>query len=168
MTLFLVRHGRPLVEPDRPAGEWELDPAGFDDVWALRDQLPAEAVWFCSPETKAQQTAQLLTDGEVGVVEGLHEQVRCWVDDFDAVMERALAAPAVPAYDGWESLAVCRDRVATTVRRLLAERSGEDVVLIGHGTAWTLLIAELTGRRPTIADWRGWSMPDLRTVEPRS
>lgn len=33
MTLFLVRHGRPLVVPGVPAAEWELDPAAYD-VWA--------------------------------------------------------------------------------------------------------------------------------------
>ncbi len=43
MTWFLVRHGRPLVVPGVPASQWELDPAAFDDVWALRDRLPQGA-----------------------------------------------------------------------------------------------------------------------------
>ena len=36
MTLHLVRHGLSLIDPQRPAAEWELDPAGFDDIWAFR------------------------------------------------------------------------------------------------------------------------------------
>lgn len=35
MTLFLVRHGRPLMVAGTPAAEWDLDPAAYDDVWAL-------------------------------------------------------------------------------------------------------------------------------------
>jgi hypothetical protein len=34
VPLHLVRHGRPLVDPSRPARAWELDPSGYDDVWA--------------------------------------------------------------------------------------------------------------------------------------
>ena len=36
MTLFLVRHGRPTIDRAVPAHEWELDPAAYDDIWALR------------------------------------------------------------------------------------------------------------------------------------
>ena len=45
VTLYLVRHGRPAIDTSRPAAEWELDPAGYDDVWALRasGRLPAAA-----------------------------------------------------------------------------------------------------------------------------
>ena len=72
MTLFLVRHGAPLVDPSVPPARWELDPAGYDDVWALRSsgRLPSRAVWFSSPEPKALATAELLTDGEVGARTG--------------------------------------------------------------------------------------------------
>ncbi len=112
--LHLVRHGRPLVDPLRSAAEWELDPAGFDDVWALRERLPARAAWFCSPETKAQQTAQLLTDSDVGIVDELREH---------EPVERLLLA----------------------VRRILEVHGDDDVVLIGHGSSWALLVTEMTG-----------------------
>ena len=39
-VLYLVRHGRPLIDPARPAHEWPLDPAYADDVRALRPRLP--------------------------------------------------------------------------------------------------------------------------------
>lgn len=168
MTLFLVRHGRPLVDTDRVAASWELDPAGFDDVWALRDRLPHDAAWFSSPEPKAVGTAQLLTDGEVGVVEDLREMVRestGWIEDFDAVVRRAFAEPDVPAHPGWESLAGCRDRVGRAARNILRVHAGEDVVLVGHGTAWTALVADLTGAAPDLDRWRSLGMPDLITLE---
>ncbi|MFC4786715.1 histidine phosphatase family protein [Nocardioides sp. MAHUQ-72] len=170
MTLFLVRHGRSAPRPGVPPHEWELDPAGFDDVWALREsgRLPAGAVWFSSPEPKATATAQLLTEGEVGVVDALREHVRDspdWIDDFTGTVVRAFAAPDVPAYDGWEPLAACRDRVLRAVRGILSAHAGEDVVLVGHGTAWTALVAELTGSEPDLARWRALGMPDVIVVE---
>jgi broad specificity phosphatase PhoE len=170
MTLFLVRHGRSAPRPGVPAHEWELDPAGFDDVWALREsgRLPAEAVWFCSPEPKAIGTAQLLTEAEVGVVDDLREHVRestDWIEDFADTVARAFAQPDVPAYDGWEPLAACRERVVRGVRGILHVHAGGDVVLVGHGTAWTLVVAELTGHRPDLDRWRALAMPDLIVVD---
>jgi len=169
LTLYLVRHGPPAIDRDRPAAEWDLDPAGFDEVWALREsgRLPMRAIWFSSPEPKAVQTAQLLTEGEVGIVEGLREHVRestGWIDDFAGTVRRAFDQPDAPAYDGWEPLATCRDRVVTTVRGLLADHPDEDAVLIGHGTAWTVLIAELTGAVPDLERWQSLALPDLIVV----
>ena len=136
MTCHLVRHGRPLIDPDRPAREWELDPAGFDDIWALRERLPLRASWFCSPEPVAQETAQLLTDGDVGIVDELRE-----------------GEPV--------------ERLVTAVRRILDVHGDDDVVLVGHGSAWTLLEADLTGVDPDPARWRSLGMPALITVSPR-
>ena len=168
MTLHLVRHGRSLVQPGEPAATWELDPSGYDDVWALRSsgRLPQRASWFSSPEPKAVQTAQLLTDTEVGVVAALreHERGGLWVDDFPDAVRRCFERPDVPAVDGWEPLEVCRDRVTTAVRRLLAEHTDDDLVLVGHGTAWTAVVADLTGRQPDLERWESLAMPDVITV----
>ena len=168
MTLQLVRHGRPRIDPDRPAAEWGLDPAGYDDVWALRDRLPAAAAWYSSPEPKALQTAELLTDGDIGVVDGLREQRRGgWVEDFEEAVRQAFAEPDAAARPGWEPLAACRDRVLGAVRPILAAHEGEDVVLVGHGTAWTVLAAALRGGAgPRLRDWETLRMPDLLVVEP--
>jgi broad specificity phosphatase PhoE len=167
--LYLVRHGRPRIEPGLLPSAWELDPAGFDDIWALREsgRLPGRARWFTSPEAKAIATAQLLTDADVAIVDGLREQVRDtgdWIDDFEAAVRRAFAAPDVPAYDGWEPLAATRDRVVTVVRGLLDEHPGEDLVLVGHGTAWTVLAAELTGTPPDLDAWQAMGFPDVIPV----
>ena len=168
--LFLVRHGRPLVDRSRPAHEWELDPAAYDEVWALREsgRLPARAAWFSSPEPKALATAELLTDGDVGVVDGLREHVRDsteWIEDFDDAVRRAFAVPDAVAVPGWEPLAACRERVVRAVDGILAAYGHDDVVLVGHGTAWTVLAAALTGTEPDLDRWRALQMPDLVVVE---
>ena len=169
MTLFLVRHGRSLPAPGQPPHRWGLDPQGYDDVWALRTsgRLPARAVWFSSPEPKATETAQLLTDNDVGVVDDLREHVRDttdWIDDFRGTVRAAFADPDRAAYDGWEPLAACRDRVVPAARRILDVHAGEEVVLVGHGTAWTVLVAALIGGAPDLDRWEAMTMPDLLVV----
>jgi len=170
MMLHLVRHGRPLVDRSRPAHEWELDPAAYDDIWALREsgRLPERAAWFSSPEPKALATAELLTDGDVGVVDGLREQVRDsaeWIEDFDEAVRRALAVPDAVAVPGWEPIAACRDRVVRAVDGILSAYAGADVVLVGHGTAWTVLAATLTRTELDLDHWRSLAMPDLVRLE---
>ena len=166
MTLFLVRHGRPLVVPGTPASTWELDPAGFDEVWALRDRLPQGGAWYTSPEPRPAATCQLLTEGDVGIVEGLREQVRgaAWVGDLEATVRRAFAVPDEPAHDGWEPLAATRARLAAAITPIWQVHASEDVVLVGHATAWTLLAAILTGTEPDLDRWARLGMPDVITL----
>ncbi len=168
MTLFLVRHGRPLVDRSRPAHEWSLDPAYDDDVRALRRRLPDAAAWYSSPEPRAFLTARLLTEAPIEVVPDLREHERHsadWFDDFEGAVRRAFAEPDVPAYDGWEPLGHCRDRVARVAADILATHRDDDVVLVGHGTAWTCLVAALRGAPPDLDAWARLAMPDLLQCE---
>jgi len=169
MTLHLVRHARPLFTPGVPAAEWDLDPAAYDDVWALRasGRLPTRAAWLTSPEPKAVQTAQLLTDGDVGVLPDLREHQRTgeWLEDFTGAVRRAFDHPDRPAVAGWEPLDDCRRRVTAAVRAVLEVHADTDVVLVGHGTAWTLVAADLTGRPPDLERWASLAMPDVIRVD---
>lgn len=173
-TLFLVRHGRPLIDPDRPASEWILDPQGIPSIEELRasGRLPPSARWFSSPEPKAYATARLLTDRPIEVVDDLAEHRRGsteWIDDFATVVGHAFDRPSVSAWPGWEPLADCRARVTAAVRNILAAVENPDghvgdLVLVGHGTAWTVLMSELTGQPPDLDGWRAMAMPDLMPV----
>ena len=168
--IHLVRHGRPLIRHDRPARDWELDPAGFDDVWALREsgRLPTSAAWFSSPEPKATATAQLLTEAEVGVIDDLREHVRDtteWIEDFPAVVRRSFEDPTTPAHPGWEPLANCRTRIAQAFAGIRAAYPDDELVLVGHGTAWTLLASEITGLPPDLTRWAQLRLPDLIVLD---
>jgi broad specificity phosphatase PhoE len=167
LSLYLVRHGRPLIDRTRPPHEWRLDPAYADDVRAARPLLPQEAGWFSSPEPKALATARLLTDEPVEVVPDLREHERHstdWIEPFEPVVRRAFDHPDLSAYAGWEPLALTRSRVVTAVAGIVGRRSDHDIVLVGHGTAWTLLRAAVTGAPPDLEWWGRLSMPDVQCL----
>lgn len=160
-----------------PPHEWALDPSGFAAIESLRHsgRLPKQAHWFSSAERKALDTARRLTDtvfsdGDVTVVPELGEQRRDahWFDDADAfraVVRRAFERPDERAVPEWEPLTSTRDRLLPVVRRILADHAAEPVVLCGHGTAWTLLVAELSGAKPDLDAWERLQMPDLWVVD---
>lgn len=164
--LYLVRHGRPRVDERRPAHEWLLADHRDPALLQLRDAgvLPLRARWVSSPEPKALATAHALSGLPVELCADLREQARSprWYDDeseFAATVSRAVTRPAEAVEPGWEPAEATRARVAGAVRRLAAETDG-DLVLVGHGTAWTLLVAELTGADPDLESWRAMRMPD--------
>lgn len=161
-ALTLVRHGRPVIEPELPASSWEL---ADDAVAEVRDLPEPAGTWFSSPERKALATARALTGARVTPVPGLREAERtaAWFDDpeeFHGAVREAFAHPDRAPLPGWEPLASTRRRVAAATRDLLAGCFG-DLVLVGHGTAWTLLVAELTGAEPDPEAWTRMRMPDV-------
>jgi broad specificity phosphatase PhoE len=109
-----------------------------------------------------------LTGRKVPVVEDLREHDRSGttlVPDFADAVGEAFASPHSAARPGWEPIIRTRSRVVNAARKILAEHPGRDVVLVGHGTAWTLLAAALTGTEPDLERWRSLAMPDVITVE---
>ena len=164
-SLHLVRHGCPLPNPQLPASAWPPDPASSSAVTELRSAgvLPGTARWASSPEPKATATAALLTAAPVDVVDDLREAERPagWRDpaDFAAAVRRSLQQPEVAADDGWEPTLRTQQRVVAAVAAIV-EASAGPVVLVGHGTAWTLLVAALTGQPPDFAAWQSLLMPD--------
>lgn len=56
-----------------------------------------------------------------------------------------------------EQLARCRARVLPAVRLLLAARPDDDHVLVGHRTAWTLVVADLLDEPPDLPRWSAGS-----------
>ena len=84
--------------------------------------------------------------------------------DFRDAVRRAFADPRAEAVPEWEPLEALHDRLVPAVRQLLAGHPEEDVVLVGHGTAWTLLAAELDGSKPDLDAWARLRMPDVWTL----
>mgnify|MGYP003852005189 CR=1 FL=1 len=87
------------------------------------------------------------------------------MDNFHETIVRAFDRPDTSAQEGWEPMDATRRRVVDEVRPLLTTCVDGDVVLVGHGTAWTLLVAELTGSAPDLDRWRALAMPDVITLD---
>ncbi|HET7684564.1 MAG TPA: histidine phosphatase family protein [Marmoricola sp.] len=170
MGLFLVRHAEPEIDPTRDATTWELAPGAEAQLEAIAAQLPPDARHFSSPEPKAIATARMLTAEPVEVVADLreHERGAAWIDDYETTVVRALLRPIEAAYDGWATCFRTQQRVAAAVQRLLDRLPGKDLVLVGHGIAWTLLVAEFTDSDPDPELWASLGMPDLVVLQPPS
>jgi broad specificity phosphatase PhoE len=170
VLLHLIRHGRPVVDPMTRGPEWELDPTRVAEIHILGEALPAtarRAAWFSSDERKAVATAELLTDLAVLPVPGLREAGRSsFLPDrtvFIEAVTRGLQHPATAALPGWEPLEQTRLRVAAAAAAVVTQAEG-DVVLVGHGTAWTLLVSDLLGQsRPLRVT--PMAMPDLLVLD---
>jgi len=173
VRLTLVRHGRPAVQPAVAPRRWALARDAAEGLARLRGSglLPSAATWISSPEPKALATAAALTDRTVITVDDLREAERpaTWFDEpeeFVAAVRRSFEVPDESAVPGWETASGTRSRVAAIVRELLADAEPPDeLVLVGHGTAWTLLVAELTGRTPDLDAWERMAMPDLAILD---
>ena len=125
--------------------------------------LPSAARWVSSPEPKAVATARLLTSCPVVLDERLKEQERdaTWFEDardFVRCVTSALTDTATRATPGWEPLDVTRARLLGAVADI--GQTEDPAVLVGHGTAWTVLVAALTARPPDLAAWEAMTMPD--------
>ncbi len=167
MPLHLVGHGPAQTEPGVSAAEWRLGVDAAAAIAPLRSSgvLPVSAAWFVSPEPKAIQTADLLGPDSYEVVDELREQERtsAWLDDFEDRVVESLSEPDLPAILGWEPAVATRRRVVDAVRAITVRamlRGHDDVVLVGHRTAWTLLVAALTDSTPDVAAWRTMLSPD--------
>lgn len=177
--LHLIRHGRSRPEPAVNPAHWRLHDDAATGLTALRESgvLPPNPFWCASSEPKAMATAAALADeSDVQVIHDLREQDRPthWYDDaeeFEATVARALTEPDRPAEPGWEPAARTTERVLAAVHRLVeiipVGPSGEqrDLALAGHGTAWTLLIAAITGTPPDLEAWRRMRMPDHAALD---
>lgn len=133
VALYLVRHGRPVIDPSVPASAWTLDP-GYEHLvtdLAARAPWSADAVWFTSPEPKAARTARLLAGRDVLLVADLREHERRGtglIPDFVDAVGEAFANPNSEIRPGWEPVARTRSRVAAAVLRILEQHPGRDVV----------------------------------------
>lgn len=168
MGLFLVRHAEPEIDPTREASTWELAPGQEEQLKTIAAQLPDGARYFSSPEPKALATARMLTPEPVEVVADLreHERGAAWIDDYEGTVMRALLRPIESAHEGWDTCFRTQQRVVAATQRLLDRLPGKDLVLVGHGIAWTLLIADFTETDADPESWAALGMPDLVVLQP--
>lgn len=181
--VILVRHAAPMKQPDVPARDWPLSPAGQADAARLADQLAsyAPAAIIASDELKARQTAQPLAHRlglPVTVSSGLHEHERHsvgYLDDatFQATMARLFAEPDTLVF-GEETANQALARFSQAVGDALAlyANASGDLAIVTHGTVLSLFVAAHSDHDPMtfwyhlhLPAWVVFTLPDFTLLE---
>jgi broad specificity phosphatase PhoE len=169
--LLLVRHAAPLIDPPTPSSEWALSPQGEEAARRFAQSLaaPPATPIYSSAETKAVQTARLLSEGwgvQVRVEEDLHEvEGRPWANspaEYEQIVGRYLRGEAV---DGWEERTGAQRRIATAVQKLMGP--DQDVLVVSHGLVLVRWLSWLLKVEPgtLFPVWRTIRFPDVCIVD---
>ena len=163
-ALILVRHGRPVIDPNAPPTTWPLCPEGRDAVAKLAEKIAAYApsAIASSPEPKAAETAEIIADAlglKVELDEGLHEHKRPALafgteEAFRARIAQVFAEPAKPVAGG-ESVEQACERLA----KAIAEHPARPLVAVTHGTVLSHYVARALGLDAHDL-WRSLHTPD--------
>lgn len=169
--IVLVRHARPVIDPERPAGAWRLDPAANEDVRRLAASLGEWGVdgIIASPEPKAAATAGGIGRAlglTVGIDDRLREQGNDTVpwmdpDTFRVTVERHFRAPDEVVM-GTESSVSAADRFGEAVEAALS--CWRRPVVVTHGRVMTAWCARIAGV-DAVRFWHGLAMPDAWVVD---
>lgn len=164
--LVIVRHALAVVDRSTAPQDWPLSDQGRSDAEALFSQidLSADVHLVSSDELKARQTAEALSS-EFVTDRRLREASRPWVDgaEYHATAKRWLDGECV---DGWEPQSDVVGRMSEAVDEA-ATRGGNDVCLVSHGLAISVLVADLAGVDPT-EFWPRLRFPDYVRINLRS
>lgn len=169
-ALILVRHGRPVIDPDKPPHTWRLCSEGAVGCEKLAGLVASykPTGMVSSPEPKAVETAQILAAPlglKVEVDAGLHEHKRPQVsfgteEEFRQRIAKVFDEPAKQTTPGGESAHEAYQRIAAA----LAKHQGAPLVAVTHGTVMSLYLAERLGVDAHDL-WRSLHMPDAFVLD---
>ena len=171
--IYLIKHAAPLVHPGIPTDQWPISRGGKGKARELADQLAtAEIVAVaCSPEPKAEQTAQILAS-TLGVESqsfpGLHEHERRKVPvmatpEYISAMAQVFLHPDQLIL-GEETATQALQRFAGAYEQVLAQHSEGNLAIVSHGTVIALFIASISHEN-AFAIWRRMSLPSFVVIE---
>lgn len=171
--LILVKHARPLVQPDLPPERWPLSPEGRRQCVALAERLRPHApgVIVTSEEAKAAETGRLIAEA-LGVpfetAPGLHEHDRGNVPqlptrEFISLMALAFKKPGERVL-GRETLREAGERFRTALESVLRARGAQNAAVVTHGTVLALYAERAAGAEPYHL-WRQMGLPSFLVLE---
>jgi broad specificity phosphatase PhoE len=164
VTLFLVRHAMPEVNPGSDPATWPLGSAGLAAARALIARQPAAALLVASNEPKSWQT--LDPDGERMVVRDhrLGEVRRRdeFSDDFRRARREYVSGKSVT---GWEPQVDVASRFAAAVGEATRKAGHRDLVLASHGMAMTVWLTHAIALPDPGGFWACLLFPDIFAVD---
>jgi 2,3-bisphosphoglycerate-dependent phosphoglycerate mutase len=161
--LVLVRHALPVVAEDTPPAAWALSAPGKRAAQLISPLIPASAVLVSSPEPKAYDTLVLASsrpvtrDARLGEVRRPSEPVH---GGFEALRLRYVSGDPP---SGWEA----PEDVVARIDAVIDEHavSGEQLVLAGHGMAFTIWLSRNGYVQDPAGFWSGLRLPDVLRVD---
>lgn len=162
-TLYLIRHGQPLVHERHTCGyphDVPLSEAGLRQGAELRNWARDKSLTavYSSPALRCVQTAQALSDGQLPILtdSGLAEMdTGAWTGlSFEEIKRRwpaeyAQRGQSIGAYPipGGESFVQAGERMDRTIARVLSQSEG-DIAVVAHSGVNRGWLCRLLGRSP--------------------
>ena len=157
----LVRHAHAVWSEDE---QRPLSPSGALAALALAERLaslPITAIYSSTSRRAIDTVAPLANRLRISIVTDadLRERELPPVSDFDAAVRGSWQFPET-APSGGESNRAAQSRGVAVIRRILAQHTGEEVVVATHGTLLTLILNDFD---PSIGYefWQRLSFPDI-------
>ena len=151
MTVRLLRyisHANVTIDPAVPVPRWHLSAAGRERVHVMLCQPWVTTIGrvVSSAETKAIETAQILADHvglDVDIRDATGEIDRSSTGFVPHTRHEELAdllfAHPHDSAAGWERAIDAQARIVDALNDLVADATGPETVIIGHGAVGTLL-----------------------------
>lgn len=134
------------IDPTVPVPEWGLSDIGRQRVEALKGALGSTKTIVSSTETKAVETASIISkflDVPITIIAETGEIDRSIAgymksDEFNQTRRAFFAEPNMSA-QGWETARAAQTRIVKACAHIIADHYLGDILIVGHGGVGTLL-----------------------------
>ena len=155
--LFLISHPDVVINPNQAIDEWVLSEKGLDRAKALMTETFWKdiSVIHTSTEPKAKTVAEMAARNfnvPIFEKECLVEIDRSSTgfmpyDEFMSTIKGFFRMPNESSR-GWETANAAMKRVSSCVEDIMKKSHEENIVLVGHGVAFALLLSYIKGVKP--------------------
>jgi broad specificity phosphatase PhoE len=170
--LILIKHAKPVVDPEIPSDEWGLGEEGRERAGKLVEVLRPHDIreLVSSDEPKAKQTAEVIAEAGgwgVRVVEDLHEHDRSNVPHMDS---REFISAIAQFFRQPRRLVLGNETAEQAYKRFseavdgVVEGASGDVAIVTHGTV-IALFANRRAQEDAFMLWRRMGLPSLIVFE---
>jgi|GEM_PF-932451 len=150
-TLYFLRHGETIKDPNVPPIEWKLtsETSGILDAIAGEERFKNITAVYASPEYKAQKTAEpfgLHLGLDVIIRDGLEEVKRgdnFLTDEEFKRVKREKFELRDSNLDGGETANQALERFITAVSKIDSEHKNTEILIVSHGTVLALFFSYL-------------------------
>lgn len=174
--IYLIRHPHTQINLATSSQNWDLS----DEGWAQTAALLKAPFWpyvdtiYSSRELKTISLAKeaalrynitVIPRSAFGEV-NRNAHTAPDQDSYEAAVQALFAAPDAVHPHGWENAASVLKRFKKEFNQILTWHSeGQTVVIVSHGLALNLFLADLKGEPPSMDRWRKTPFAGVATIE---